>query len=131
MNVSSSVPMISLHVPSSSTIKTAQKLPTFQSKINQSTSNTQSNSTSITTTKNVNQIIPSAVSFNQKKAITNKIKPSIVPFIKERASEPSSPTNSEHHAKSSVLNSKLSDNFQSIWDLDEINNFTREIFSKS
>ncbi|CAF0737376.1 unnamed protein product [Rotaria sordida] len=106
-NILSSVPGISLHAPSSSTIKTVQKLPTFESKSHQSISDVQSNSISITTLKSSDQIISPTVSFNQSK------------------------TGESSPIKNSNLVNKTADNFESAWDLDEINNFTRNIFERN
>ncbi|CAF3800981.1 unnamed protein product [Rotaria sordida] len=106
-NILSSVPGISLHAPSSSTIKTVQKLPTFESKSHQSISDVQSNSISITTLKSSDQIISPTVSFNQSK------------------------TGESSPIKNSNLVNKTADNFESIWDLDEINDFTRNIFERN
>jgi len=46
---------ISLHAPSSSTMQTVQKLPTFKSKLDQSTSDMQSS---------INQVVPRTLPFN-------------------------------------------------------------------
>ena len=82
-----------MHVPSASTIKTAQKLPSFQSQTDHSVSNKQSSTS---------QLAPPTVVFHQ----SNTEKPVSIP-------------------KKSVDNSK------SLFDLDEINKFTREFFKLS
>ncbi|CAF4150962.1 unnamed protein product, partial [Rotaria sp. Silwood2] len=104
LTVASSAPSISLHDPSSSTIKTVQKLPAFESKSNQSISDVQSNPISITTVKSTDQIISPTLTFNQPQA------------------------NESNPTKNSNLMNKTSDKFELTWNLDEINNFTRNIF---
>ncbi len=83
-------PAIALHVPSASTIKTVQKLPSFQSQRDHSTSNKQSST---------NQLAPPTVVFHQ--------------------SDTKKPVS---------ISNKSVDNSKSLWNLDEINKFTREFF---
>jgi hypothetical protein len=82
-----------------------QKLPTFESKTDQSISNIQSST---------NRLIPPILSTNET-AIT----------------ESNPITNSQINKKNLTLTSKSPDHSESIWDLDEINRFTREIFKHS
>ena len=103
-----SAPDIKLHGPSSSSIKTAQKLPTFQSKTDQSTSDIQSNATS-----------------------TNQITSSTLPFNQAGTGEPNSTSISPVHTMNIPVTIKASDETASVWDLDEINRFTREIFKQN
>lgn len=79
-------PTIELHVPSASTMKTAQKLPSFQSQHDHSVSN------------------------------TNQLAPPIVVFHQPDTGKPVS-----------IINKSV-DNSKSLWNLDEINRFTRDIF---
>ncbi len=97
---SSQVPVISLHVPSGSTIKTVQDIPTFQSKTDQSISNIQSST---------NQLIPPTLS----------------------SSQPSISESSQTYKKQLTLTTESPDDIKSLWDLDEINRFTREICKHS
>jgi len=103
--VASQVPVISLHVPSASTIKTVQEISTFQSKTDQSISNIQSST---------NQLIPPTFSSSQ---------PSI--------SESNATTNLPVPKKQLTLTTESPDDIKSLWDLDEINRFTREISKHS
>ncbi|CAF4784013.1 unnamed protein product, partial [Rotaria sp. Silwood1] len=109
-NVPSSMSNVSLDALSSSTIKTVQKLPTFEYQNNDSVSEVQSNSFPITTLKSTDQIISPTLSFNQLKI-----------------DETSSKKNSQINGKNSNLNNKTPDNFELTWDLDEINDFTRNM----
>jgi hypothetical protein len=79
-------PTIELHVPSASTMKTAQKLPSFQSQHDHSVSS------------------------------TNQLAPPIVVFHQPDTGKPVS-----------IINKSV-DNSKSLWNLDEINRFTRDIF---
>jgi hypothetical protein len=91
------VPVISLN--------TTQKLPIFNSKFDQSTSDIQSS--------------------------TNQIVPPTLPFNPTSAGEPSPIINSQVHERGLSLTIKSPDDFDSVWNLDEINRFTREIFKHS
>jgi hypothetical protein len=103
--VTSSTPAISLHTPSSTTITTARKLPAFQSKTDRSISDTQSNTISVSS--------------------TNSIIPPTLPFHQAGTSEP----NSQVYKKDLPVVAK-SPEFESIWDLNELSRFFREIFKQ-
>ena len=99
------MPHISLHAPSSTSIKTVPKLSTFESKFQQSTSDIQSG--------------------------TNQIVPPKLPFNPARTGEPNPTTNSQTHKGDLNSTSKSPDDFESAWNLDDINRFTREIFKQN
>lgn len=96
------LPTISVHASSPSTLKSVQKSPTLKPVTHRSISDIQSNTTSVASRKSSHQTISSTVLINQAK--TNK---------------------------SDALSTKFRDNLESVWDLDEINRFTREMFSRS
>jgi hypothetical protein len=101
--VTSSVPVIALHKDSSSTIKTTQKLPSFQSETDRSVSNKQSNT---------HQLVSPTLSINRTSI--GESHPTINSQRKDR-----------------ILTNKSPDEIESLWDLDEINRFTRETFKLS
>ncbi|CAM2700904.1 unnamed protein product [Rotaria socialis] len=109
-DTNSSLPITLSNSPSITTMKTAQKLPIVNSKSNQSISDIQSNRIS-TEPQSTNQIISSTLSFHQT-----------------QSGESNAKINAQKNKQdlSSTIN-----NFESTWDIDEINKFTRDIFKRS
>ncbi len=86
-------------------MNTVQKLPTFKSKRDQSTSDMQSS---------INQVVRRTLPFNPAST-----------------GEPNPATNSPMQERGLYLTTKSSDEFGFVWNLDEINRFTQEIFKRN